>query len=141
MKNHPDPTKVSNPFPTLCAAFALTLLALSTVACGGGPAEESPTGEPADAAETASEVEYEPAYPEEVSDEELSEEDAQQQATHAHGEGEEHAHGDDEGHMHGDDEGHMHDGDDDHMHDGDDSHMNDDEGHMHDEHGDDGHQN
>ncbi len=109
--------KVSNPSPALCAAFALTLLALSTVACGGGPGEESPSSAPADAAEAATEVEYEPAYPEEVSDEGLSEEDVRHQATHDHGEGEEHAHGDDEGHM-----------------------QDDDEGHMHDEHGDDGHQ-
>lgn len=89
--------------PTVLLAAAVILL----VACGGGePAAREP--EP----ENGGAVTYEPAYPEEVSAEGLSDEDAAQQenahdhdggAGHEHGEGA-HSHdgeaGDDHGHDH-----------------------------------------
>jgi hypothetical protein len=53
-------------------------------------------------------VTYEPAYPEEVSAEALSDEDvSQQDAAHGHAEGAEHAHGDDQ-HSHGEGADHDH---------------------------------
>jgi len=62
---------------------------------GGAAATEAPTAEteppPPDA---SSEVSYEPAYPEDVSSEGLSEDDVAQQETHSHG-GEEHSHDED----------------------------------------------
>ena len=66
--------------------------------------DDSPT------AETEPAVEFEPAYPADVSSEELSEADVAQQETHSHGDGEEHSHaeGDPE---HGEEEGQ-----DDHQH-------------------------
>ncbi len=97
----------------------VTILLLVTLSLGCGGAEPS-SREGGDeqmlqneaAAEAAAEaVEYEPAYPAEVSGEGLSEEDvAQQQTGHSH-DGGEHSHGPD---------GHSHDGgessDDDHDH-------------------------
>ena len=86
----------------LILLFALSVFAL---ACG---ADSSPTDNPAPAppaaSETSGEVAFEPAYPEEVSAEELSAEDAAQQ--HQHTDGEVHAHDDestttrDHGHEH-----------------------------------------
>lgn len=88
-----------------CTAFVLCCLL--TVACGG-PASEPVEPEPAATKETeaASETTYEPAYPEDVSSEELSDEDRSQQegAAHTHDDGT--THGD---HDHGDDEDHGHD--------------------------------
>ena len=96
------------------AAISLLVLCLGLGACG--EAETSPrtesTRSPGPAPETeASEesVTYVPAYPEDVSSEDLSEDDVeQQQSTHSHG-GDEHSHGD-ETHTHDDEE--EHDGDD-----------------------------
>lgn len=99
--------------------FLLTLLASG---CGGGdtsaekPAETaSPGGAAADDA-TSAQVTYEPAYPAEVSEEGLSEEDvAQQRQEHSHEDGEERSHEGEEhghedgGHTHGEDEGDDHD--------------------------------
>lgn len=86
--------------------FILTLtLAFVVLACGGPePDVETDTAvmvEP-DAVPAPDEVAYEPAYPEDVSTEELTAGDTAQQRTHSHG-GEEHTHdgpGDDHGHDH-----------------------------------------
>ena len=65
--------------------FALALVAL---ACGGGPPDSTAATE-----SPAPEVSYEPAYPDDVSSEGLSEEDeAQQGELHSHGDGVEHRH-------------------------------------------------
>lgn len=97
-------------------ALILSLLALTFLACQQPASEETttPAPEPAAAAsdsspavETEAGVEYEPAYPTDVSAEELSEDDvAQQETTHAHDGGEEHAHEGD----HGESEKEAHDG-------------------------------
>jgi hypothetical protein len=108
---------------TLATATTLTLAAFG---CAGG---ESARPEAHDAGRSdagqstaAPEVTYEPAYPADVSEEDLSAADAgQQTVTHSHG-GEEHSHGEDD-HTH--DEGHAHD-------DGD---ASDDDGGSDDEHG------
>lgn len=94
---------------TILRLFTLTAavtLGLAFGACGAG--ERGGDRQPATAAEEAASapgaadaVEYEPAYPEEVSGEGLSEEDEAQQAvththdgeTHSHAEGEEHENG------------------------------------------------
>ena len=73
----------------------------------GTPAAEAPA-EPGQAAEAGEDITYEPAYPTDVSEEGLSEEDVEQQMGHGHDGN--HSHGDD--HTHGDD--HVH--DDDHEH-------------------------
>ena len=73
----------------LTLLFALSVFAL---ACGGD--EPAAAGNPAPAApaasETGGEVAFEPAYPEEVSAEELSAEDTAQQHQHVDGEVHEH---------------------------------------------------
>jgi hypothetical protein len=89
--------------------FAFTLLCLGCQKTA--PVEpangEAPAVEERGTASTASEVTYEPAYPTEVSEEGLDEEDVTQQTTtHSHG-GAEHSHGDGE-HSHEDEE-HAHD--------------------------------
>lgn len=97
----------------------LILLANGLVACGGDrPASDDAESARAaatapDAAETASGegVTYEPAFPEEVSSEGLSEQDvAQQEAGHGHSEGADHDtdHGD-VGHSHREGADHDHD--------------------------------
>lgn len=91
----------------------LSLLVLTSLACQQPASEETVhpapagTSDPNAAAETEPAVEYEPAYPSDVSSEELSESDVAQQETHSHGEGEEHSHGEGD-HEHG--EGEAHDG-------------------------------
>lgn len=81
----------------ILTATTVALLALAAGACGAGdPAGDPPPAnavEEAAAAPGAAEaVEYEPAYPEEVSGEGLTEEDeAQQAVTHTH-DGEAHTH-------------------------------------------------
>ena len=102
-------------FALAAGTLACAALLLPLGACGGDTAEPS-AEEPAAgaAAETspapaAGEVEYEPAYPEEVSAEGLAESDAaQQEEAHAHGD-ETHVHegAGDEEHDHGDG-GHSH---------------------------------
>ena len=90
-------------------------LLLGWIACGsGGPeghgAASAPAESPAAAesptpseTEPAAEVTYEPAYPEEVSEDGLSEDDKdQQEDTHSHGDGTTHSHGDEGDHSHGD---------------------------------------
>ncbi len=86
-------------------------LALVSTACRGEPAEPATIDEAAasiEAPATASPdagVAYEPAYPAEVSQEGLEDEDkTQQEASHSHG-GEEHAH-DDGSHSHDEDKSH-----------------------------------
>ena len=91
--------------------LALFTVVIASLACKGNePAktDETPTAatvpetktvEPnateGDAPEASEEVAYEPAYPDDVSTEGLSEEDQEQQeAQHSHGDGEEHSHGD-----------------------------------------------
>lgn len=104
--------------PVLFALLAIGLLSTSCVFTGNGgasPESEDSAGSEASATGSAEdEVAYEPAYPEEVSDEGLTEEDtAQQETAHSHdGEGE-HSHGPD---SHSDGTDHEHD---DHDHDGD----------------------
>lgn len=75
----------------LIVTFSISVFALG---CGGD--EPAPAGNPAPAPpttpETNGEVAFEPAYPEEVSTEELSAEDTAQQQTHQHADGEVHAH-------------------------------------------------
>lgn len=118
------------PKHTLVHLSTLLLVLLATSCRNGDRSEPSAAEEPA-AAEApatageatadspAADVSYEPAYPADVSEEGLSEEDAaQQQTTHAHG-GEEHSHAEEDGHAHGEGEGeHSHDdgGHDDHDH-------------------------
>ncbi len=111
----------------------LSALLLSAVVGCGAPeaaAPAQPHREPAtqSAAKSgeseAPDVNYEPAYPEEVSTEGLDEKDKRQAASHSHG-GDEHTHGG-ETHSHGDAEhggedgrgqdGHSHGGADDHEH-------------------------
>jgi hypothetical protein len=99
------------------AVFAFSAFVAVLSGCGGAaePAAEAPAAEPATveeegagAAESA--TSYEPAFPEEVSGEELSEDDTQQQeAAHSHDDGEPHEHeaGEENGHSH-DDGDHQH---------------------------------
>lgn len=111
----------------------LSCLAFLAVACGGTSdpsidesSASEPTASPSQDATTAESdagddaVEYEPAYPEDVSTDELSESDAAQQHGHAHDDAGEHEHGDDGDHdEHGDDHPHGDEGDQSH---GDDEH-------------------
>ena len=106
--------------------LSIPSLVVLSVGCQNGESEQPSAAEEPAAAEAAAGPEetgeagtepqatgvtYEPAYPTDVSDEGLSEEDAaQQQTTHSHDGGEEHAHGEGEDHAHGE-------GDDDHAHD------------------------
>lgn len=76
----------------LLALLAIGFVSTSCVFTGSGgasPESEDPAGSEASASTTGSaedEVAYEPAYPEEVSSEGLTEEDtAQQEDTHSHG--------------------------------------------------------
>ena len=101
----------------LTFALFLGLLLVGTLAgaCAGGddpPADDA--GVNGEATEETG-VEYEPAYPEDVSGESLSEEDAAQQETHSHADGTSHSHGEEDDHDHGDGE-HPHGGDEDHEH-------------------------
>lgn len=75
----------------LTVLFAISVFALG---CGGDEpaAAANPAPAPPAASETSGEVAFEPAYPEEVSTEELSAEDAAQQPAHQHADGEVHAH-------------------------------------------------
>lgn len=88
---------------------AVILLAGALAACAGEPA--SPATDTSDApsqgagAAEEPEVEYEPAFPEEVSSEGLSEADAAQQETHGHDDGTTHTHGDEDADDHGHDDG------------------------------------
>jgi len=91
------------------AALALAALTVAPAACGAGDLEDDPQPAAAEAAASAENgpsgsqpVDYEPAYPEAVSGEELTEEDvAQQAAPHSHG-GEAHTHAEGEDPEHGD---------------------------------------
>ena len=84
--------------------FATTLIAVALLSsCQGTTADESDAAS-SPAAESDAQVEYEPAYPTDVSAEGLSEDDvSQHEAAHSHGE-EEHTHGEDS-HTHDEDEG------------------------------------
>jgi hypothetical protein len=94
--------------------FAVLLLAGALAACGGGDERARAAGSETPAAATpnpvAGGVAYEPAYPTEVSSEDLSESDVTQQETpHSHDGGEEHTHGDEEDHAEDEgDHGHPH---------------------------------
>ena len=97
--------------------FLSLLLALISPACQQTASEETATDvqKPAAAsdsnavADSDPAVEYQPAYPTDVSSETLSEDDiAQQETTHSHDGSEEHAHDDENGH--GDSEEETHDG-------------------------------
>ena len=96
-------------------SFSLLFIAALAIGCQSGASSEPAVEEPAAADASAADVTYEPAYPTDVSEEGLSEDDtAQQQATHSHDGGEEHAHGEGEDHPHGaGEEEHGHDGSDD----------------------------
>lgn len=71
--------------------FAISILALG---CGGDDpaAAGTPAPPPPTASETSGEVAFEPAYPEEISTEELSAGDTAQQQVHKHVDGDVHAH-------------------------------------------------
>lgn len=104
---------------SLCRSLplALVLAAFLAVGCGGADSADSADA-PAEPAAPADETTYVPAYPEEVSDEGLSEADAAQQETlHTHADGEAHDHEEGDHEEHGHEEG-RHEGDD-HEHDGD----------------------
>lgn len=93
--------KIQSLLGTLALLLALT-------ACQGSGEADAPTVDSNPAAvetetpDPENEVTYEPAYPEEVSEQGLSDTDVAQQETHSHG-GEEHSHGDGD-HSHGDGE-------------------------------------
>jgi len=94
--------------PLLLAPLVAALL-FGCSAPTGSQGSEDVAAEPGNAAagDDAGAVEYQPAFPAEVSDAPLEESDAQQQeAAHSHSEGE-HSHGEDT---------HTHDGDSDHEH-------------------------
>ena len=85
--------------------LAVLILVFTLVACAPSSKSE-PQGEPPDSADESSEhvaapaakeISYEPAYPQDVSDEALTAEDVEQQeAGHSHGPGtEDHTHEDD----------------------------------------------
>lgn len=97
--------------------LSILLLFLGLTACGAPP---ETTGEPASAADTPppavsdeAAVTYEPAYPEDVSQEGLTDADTTQQETHGHDDGTEHSHAEGD-HSHDDeaeqnhDDGHQH---------------------------------
>lgn len=96
------------------SVFVALALVLTLVACAPGSKSEPQgeqsapavdTSEPV-AAPAAQEVTYEPAYPEEVSEEGLTDEDVEQQeAGHSHGPGADHTH-DDEPNPDGNDDKH-----------------------------------
>ena len=97
--------------------LALLLLPLFAIACGseGVETDDEPAletaAEPADSG-----TQYEPAYPEDVSTDALSEEDTAQQESHTHEDGTTHEHGEEGNHEDGGDGEHAHDGDEDHEH-------------------------
>ncbi len=125
----PSSTESNTPSILTRSAFVALGLAMAclAMACGqqGAPAGEpaSPTvaAEPASASpdgdatldeteDPTDDVAYEPAYPEDVSEADLTTEDtSQQQSTHSHGDGEEHSHEEGEGHEGEPDQGHEHD--------------------------------
>ena len=85
------------------ATLAVPTLALTLMACAPSQKSEPQGEQPVSAAEsseqvapsTAEEVTYEPAYPQDVSDEALTDEDVEQQeAGHSHGPGADHTHED-----------------------------------------------
>ena len=100
--------------PALGAWLAVAALALGGLALAGCGADDAATAEaPAAEAEEAAggapadDVDYEPAYPEEVSGEGLTTEDVSQQEGHGHGAGEHARDEGEEGHDH-DEDGHDH---------------------------------
>lgn len=108
MTDHDRPSRASS-LTAWLAAMALGLGGFALAGCG---ADNVPTAE-APAAEAAADgVEVEAAYPEEVSGEGPTAEDArQQEMPHAHDDGEAHAHddeGEDDHHHDDDDGGHTH---------------------------------
>lgn len=97
--------------------FALLLAATLLAGCAGDEAANAPDAAGADSPAAAESVEYEPAFPEEVSSEGLTESDSAQQETHTHADGETHSHAEGEEHEHDGSEGeHAHDGGEDHEH-------------------------
>ena len=119
----------------LAVIFLLALTACAPAEDAPSTQNPTPTSKSA-AADTADnpaeeEVTYEPAFPEDVSDEALSGEDIEQQHGHSHDDDEHghehgeggHSHGDEHDGEHGDD-GHSH--DDEHGHDHDEDHDHDD---------------
>lgn len=116
-----EPTKPLS-LSLLLGLFALSALAGGAVlgGCAGDPVGEEAAPESEEAAGSeAGAVEYEPAYPEDVSAGELSEEDTAQQAAHTHADGSSHSHGEGSDHEHGEGEGegdHEHDGHEDDEH-------------------------
>ncbi len=90
-------------FTTTGSTFAILTLVLTLVACAPSPKSEPQGEQSAPAAKgservappTAEEINYEPAYPDDVSDEGLTDEDVEQQeAGHSHGAGADHTHED-----------------------------------------------
>jgi hypothetical protein len=94
----------------LLPLFPILALALGASACQSADTDAATPPDASAAtsstATTEPEVEYEPAYPGEVSSEGLTEGDvAQQETTHSHG-GEEHSHDDGDEHAHDDGDEH-----------------------------------
>ena len=114
--------------------FTLSVLVVfgCASACGGGQPGNSesstePTAEvqapPAGAGENHDETTYEPAYPDDVSSEGLTDSDTgQQEASHSHSDGDEHTHEDGGTHSHDEGDEHSHDEGDEHSHDEGDEH-------------------
>lgn len=105
------PSRIS----TLAAWLAALVLGAGAFALAGCGADDAGTTEEPAAAESAAvdgdavttDVAFEPAYPEEVSGEGITAEDASQQEMHSHG-GEEHVHEEEEEDHDHDDGGHTH---------------------------------
>ena len=91
---------------SLSSQWISALALAASLVLGACGAEEAPEAEVPVAATGAAEVEYEAAYPEEVSEEGLTAGDVEQQEEANHGHGDDtHAHGDE---PHHDDGGHSH---------------------------------
>ena len=91
-------------FAKTAATLAVPTLALTLMACAPSQKSEPQGEQPVSAAESSEqvtsstaeeEVSYEPAYPQDVSDEALTDEDVElQEAGHSHGPGADHTHED-----------------------------------------------
>lgn len=103
-------------FPSILPILVIATLLVGCSRPSGSQSEPDEAVAPASAgaAQDDAAVEYQPAFPEEVSEAPLEEADVEQQeAAHSHGEGA-HSHGEDT-HTHDDDSDHEH-GDGDHAH-------------------------
>lgn len=112
----PTTPKASTSLKTLYSIALALALVIGLAACGSkaseghdaaaldteSPAAKAGTPEVPEAETPEAEVTFEPAYPEEVSEEGLSETDTdQQKEEHSHGDGAPHTHGEEGDHSHG----------------------------------------